>query len=274
MEISQQLLAVNGTHLYCERAGTGETLVLVHGGAGDRRYWDGQFPALAQRYDVVRYDLRGYGRSDDPVEGQAYRHEDDLNGLLSALKISKAHVAGYSLGCQVTVDAYTVYPQLFRSIIAVGPYISGHGSPACDDLFGAYAECGAIFRRDGPRAAAERFVSIAAFNPEHIHAHVRSELLRICSDYSWWWANHHDPLEPVSPTATEVLTNIHVPMLTVTAEHDAGACLEVADLLEERVASNKRVDIVGATHFMLMENAADFNRELVEFIRDVADVTS
>jgi len=222
----------------------------------------------------MRYDLRGYGRSDSPLEGQPYRHEDDLNGLLAVLGISKAHVAGYSLGCQVVVDAYTVYPQMFQSIIAVGPYISGHASPAGDDLFGAYAECGAAFRRAGPRAAAEHFVSIPAFKPEHMQPQIKIELLRICSEYSWWWANHTDPLEQVSPRATEVLTNVEVPLLTVTAEYDAAVCREVAASLEQNVPRNKRVDFAGATHFMLMEQPAAFNRVLVEFIRELTDPES
>ena len=102
------MISVNDTRLYYERAGTGPSLVLVHGGGGDQRYWDGQFPTLAQQHDVIRYDLRGYGRSDNPVEGRPYRHEDDLYRLLTALGVSKAHVAGYSLGCQIVVDAYTM----------------------------------------------------------------------------------------------------------------------------------------------------------------------
>ncbi len=270
MEILQQLVPVNDTRLYCERAGQGDALVLVHGGAGDRRYWDGQFPALAQQYDVIRYDLRGYGRSDSPVEGQAYRHEDDLHELLRTLGVARAHVAGYSLGCQIVVDAYTLYPQLFQSMIAVGPYISGHTSPAADALFGGYAECGTVFNRAGPRAAAEQFLSIPAFNPEQIHAGIRRELLTICSEYAWWWADHEDPLVPVSPVATEVLTQIQVPLLTITAEHDAAVCREVAVRLEQSVAGSRRVDLAGATHFMLMEQPAVFNRVLVEFIGQVA----
>jgi 3-oxoadipate enol-lactonase len=267
MDVWRQLVPVNDTRLYCERAGTGDTLVLVHGGGGDRRYWDGQFLELAQEFDVVRYDLRGYGKSDAPVEKRAYRHEDDLQALLLALGVSKADVAGYSLGCQVVVDTYTLYPELFRSIIAVGPYVSGHHSPAGDDLFGEYAECAATFCRDGARAAAEHFVSIAAFKPDHIQTRAKSKVLEICGDYSWWWANHDDPLERVSPVATEVLTNVHVPLLTITAEYDADVCREVADLLEQCVANNERVDLGGATHFMLIENPAEFNRVVVKFLQ-------
>jgi len=269
MEIWQQLIDVNDTRLYCERAGAGDALLLVHGGGGDRRFWDGQFEKLAETYDVVRYDLRGYGRSDDPVEGQAYRHADDLHGLMLALGISRADIAGFSLGCQVVVDAYTVYPELFRSIIAVGPFISGHTSPATDALFGAYIDCGEVFRRGGARAAAEGFVSIPAFNPAHMDLQAKTEIVGICRDYAWWWANHVDPMQNVQPVATEVLTNIQVPLLIVTAEYDAAACREVADLLEQHVRLNKRVDFTGATHFMLMEKPVEFNQALTQFISDV-----
>jgi pimeloyl-ACP methyl ester carboxylesterase len=61
MNIWQKLVAVNDTHLFCGRAGAGDVLVLVNGGGGDRRYRDEQFFHLAKEFDVVRYDLRGYG---------------------------------------------------------------------------------------------------------------------------------------------------------------------------------------------------------------------
>ncbi|MGI9328025.1 MAG: alpha/beta fold hydrolase [Pseudomonadales bacterium] len=271
MDIWQQTVAVNDTHLYVERAGSGATLLLVHGGGGDRRYWDAQFIELAQQFDVVRYDLRGYGKSDAPVEGQPYGHEDDLQSLLQALGVPNAHIAGYSLGCQVAVDAYTIYPELFRSIIAVGPYVSGFSSPATNSLFGGYAECAITFSRAGSAAAAKDFLSIPAFNPERIHAKAKTKLLEICGDYSWWWANHEDPMENVSPVATDVLANIHVPLLAISAEFDATVCREVADLLARSVADNQRVDISAATHFMLLEKPAEFNRALVDFLQRVDD---
>jgi hypothetical protein len=54
---------VNGTRLYYEVAGTGDPIVLIHGNFGDRRYYDGQFEALARLHRVLRYDIRGYGKS-------------------------------------------------------------------------------------------------------------------------------------------------------------------------------------------------------------------
>jgi len=267
MDIWQKLVAVNDTHLYCERAGAGDVLLLVHGGGGDRRYWDEQFLHLAKEFDVIRYDLRGYGESDLPAEGIAYRHEDDLRDLMLALEVSKADIAGYSLGCQIVVDAYTLYPELFRSIIAVGPYVSGYSSPASAQLFGGYAGCAETFRDAGAIAAAASFVNIPAFNPARINPEVRSRVQNICEDYQWWWANHDDPMENVTPLAVSALADISVPLLCITSEYDAVVCREVAELLERDVVGHQRLDIAGASHFMLLEKPVEFNQGVIDFIR-------
>ena len=57
---------VNGTRIYYELKGSGEPVVLIHGGFGDLRYWDGQFDVLAGQFRVLRYDIRGFGKSDRP----------------------------------------------------------------------------------------------------------------------------------------------------------------------------------------------------------------
>ena len=270
IEVQGQLATTNDTALYYERAGAGDTLVLVHGGGGDRRHWDEQFAELARNFDVLRYDLRGFGKSSNPLEGMPYRHEDDLHELMALLGITQAHFAGFSLGSQIVVDAYTLYPEMFKSILAVGPYVSGYSSPASEHLFGAFVQCGKTFQRSGAQGAAEDFVNIPAFNPEHIHAGAKARVKQIASEYSWWWATHRDPMVGVTPVATTRLDSIDVPVLTVTAEYDATVCREVADLIEQRVASHVRVDIPGASHFMLLEKPAEFNTSIRNFLQKLS----
>ena len=79
---------VNGTKLYYETAGKGPAVVLVHGGLVDSRQWDDQMKEFAKHHRVVRYDVRGYGRS-APPGGAPYRHEDDLAALLGRLGIEQ-----------------------------------------------------------------------------------------------------------------------------------------------------------------------------------------
>jgi len=81
---------VNGTTLYYEVAGTGHPLTLIHGGLVDRRLWDDQFDAFAQRYQVIRYDIRGFGDSGlVKAEGESYSFEKDLHDLLQFLGVEK-----------------------------------------------------------------------------------------------------------------------------------------------------------------------------------------
>lgn len=54
---------VRGGRLHYEIAGTGDPIVFVHGNEGDCRHWDAQFEAFAKEFRVVRYDVRGFGRS-------------------------------------------------------------------------------------------------------------------------------------------------------------------------------------------------------------------
>ena len=56
-----------GARLYYEVAGEGEPLLLLHAGVTDSRMWDEQFASFARHYRVIRYDLRGFGRSEVPV---------------------------------------------------------------------------------------------------------------------------------------------------------------------------------------------------------------
>src|SRR5207244_12321297 len=59
--VQSGIAEVNGTKLYYEMAGSGRVIVLLHGGAVDRRAWDEQFTEFAAKYQVIRYALRGGG---------------------------------------------------------------------------------------------------------------------------------------------------------------------------------------------------------------------
>jgi alpha-beta hydrolase superfamily lysophospholipase len=75
---------VNGARLYYEAMGRGRAVVLLHGGLVDSRLWDAQMKPLSKHFRVVRFDIRGYGRSPAPT-GEYYPHED-IRILLDYLK--------------------------------------------------------------------------------------------------------------------------------------------------------------------------------------------
>lgn len=84
--------------LFYEEKGVGEPVILLHAHSVDRRMWNKQFDELSKHYRVIRYDLRGYGLSSMPVEGQYFTICEDLKKFMDVMKIDKVHLVGLSLG--------------------------------------------------------------------------------------------------------------------------------------------------------------------------------
>ena len=109
---------VNGVDLWYEISGEGESVVQIHGAGFGHFNVAPATPELAQRFKVVDFDLRGYGKSDRPV--QHYDMEvwaDDVAGLLDALDIAEAHVHGTSMGGMIATVFAGKYPERTTSIV-------------------------------------------------------------------------------------------------------------------------------------------------------------
>jgi 3-oxoadipate enol-lactonase len=120
------LVSAGGRKLYYESHGDGPgpPLVLVMGMAGSCRGWHAlQVPELSQQHRVVIYDHRGVGESEDP--GGPFSTADladDLDALLGALDIERAHVLGVFLGGMTAQELALRHPMRVASLILVGCY--------------------------------------------------------------------------------------------------------------------------------------------------------
>jgi pimeloyl-ACP methyl ester carboxylesterase len=104
-------------HLCYDVAGDGPPVVLVHAGVADHRMWDAVVPALARRYSVIRYDLRGFGASPPPTG--PFRETDDLRSLLDHLGHDRVRLVGASWGGRVAVDFTLTHPDRVRSLAII-----------------------------------------------------------------------------------------------------------------------------------------------------------
>ncbi|SFQ27404.1 haloacetate dehalogenase [Roseivivax halotolerans] len=95
---------IDGTRIAYERQGSGPPLLLLHGFPQTRAMWRAIAKTLAQSFDVIAADLRGYGASDKPegVKAMSFRAMGrDMNGLMSALGHERYHLAGHDRGARV-----------------------------------------------------------------------------------------------------------------------------------------------------------------------------
>jgi pimeloyl-ACP methyl ester carboxylesterase len=151
------MLRVPGANLYYEVRGSGPILLLIHGGGGDARAFNGIAKHLVSQYTVVTYDRRGLSRStlDDPEEEQQVEmHSDDAYHLLVAVTSEPAYVFGSSGGAVVGLDLVARYPDQVRALIAHEP--PSHLLSGLEERHDTIRE---ISRREGATSAMQQFMA-------------------------------------------------------------------------------------------------------------------
>ena len=84
----------DGGSVFREEAGSGPLLILTHDGLLHRETWDAQIDDFARHHRVVRWDRRGYGRSEQPEH--AYSSVDDLAQVVRSVTDSSHESSRYT----------------------------------------------------------------------------------------------------------------------------------------------------------------------------------
>src|SRR5687768_14288580 len=123
-------LETNGARIYYEVDGSGEPIVFIHAGVANLRMWDDQVAALRDDYRVIRYDTRGFGRTE--TEAVEFSNRADIAALLDHLGEASAHVVGFSRAGSIALDFALEYPDRVRSLVIGAGGISGFESPEAE----------------------------------------------------------------------------------------------------------------------------------------------
>lgn len=108
--------------LHYELSGEGSPVVLIAGWALNTHFWEGVLPFLEPTHSVLRYDVRGTGRSasDTDVEYSRMADAEDLLALMDRLKIAKAHLVGHSKGARISLIFAMLHPERVLTVTAIG----------------------------------------------------------------------------------------------------------------------------------------------------------
>ena len=256
---------VNGIELYFELHGQqGRPVLVLNNGVimNAANSWAFQTETLARHYQVLQYDCRGQGQSDHPQ--QAYSmdtHADDLAGVLSALGIGDAHIAGISYGGEVAQAFVLKYPGRVSSLILadtvseVGPALHTIVQSWIDAAVEGNAQ--AFFDATVPWNFSAQFI---AANPGLLKdARKRYDLLdypavvRLCECF-------------LEVNFTAQLSQIQAPTCILVGEKDLLKGPEYAGILERHIKHAELHILPGAGHATCWERPQEFNSVILGFL--------
>lgn len=265
----------DGIKLYYEETGTGLPIVFVHEFAGDYRSYETQMRFFGQRYRCIAFNARGYPPSDIPAEVEMYsqaRARDDIRAVLDALKIDKAHIVGLSMGGFATLHFGFTYPERARSLVVAG---CGYGaSPEKRTQFAAETEAAAAhFEKVTMAKAAEGY----ALGPTRVQFQNRDprgwrefadQLAQHSTEGSARTMRGVQSRRPSLFDLVDDMKRLEVPTLVMTGDED-WPCLEPALLMKRTIQTAALVVMPNAGHTINLEDPAEFNRQIAEFIHTV-----
>jgi pimeloyl-ACP methyl ester carboxylesterase len=257
---------INGARIYYEVAGEGQPFLMVHAGIADKSMWDDQFDFFAQKYRVVRYDMRGFGQS-PPVAGDYQRHED-MRALLDFLNIDHAYLMGCSMGGGACMNFALDYPDRADALIMVGSapvgfsYEDWSPSPLDEEMEAAY-EKGDLERVN--ELAVQMFVDGKGRTPEQVNPALRKQV----SDMNRVALRNEKLLGkdvPLPTLAAKRTGELRLPVLIVTGDLDEDYIARAADFMAANIPGARKIVMPGTAHLPNLEFPKEFNAHVQEFL--------
>lgn len=227
--------------------------------------WDWTVPALADRYRVLRYDMRGHGRSGTtPGPYSMELLADDAAGLLDALGIESAHVAGLSMGGMVAQQLGARYPHKVLSLALCDSASEMPPRSMWEERLRIAREQGIAGLVDGTikRWFTAPFIERAPGDIAKVRAFVLGTPVE---GYLACAGAIRDMAQ------TTLLLKIEAPTLVMTGRQDPACTVEQSTVLHRMIDGSKLVILEDAAHLSNIEQPQAFNQTLRAFFDSVDD---
>ena len=233
--------------------------------------WDPQWETFTRAHRVLRYDLRGFGRS--PLTPGRFSYGRDLVELLDREGFERLSLVGVSMGGRVALEVALARPDLVEALVLVGAGLPDHDWSGEMNALGR-AEEAALDRGDVDAAAevaVRGWVDGPRRKPEDVDPAVRAKVAEM-------QRRAYELQLPVWESATEDrlvqdlaarLGEVGVPTLIVVGEEDLPDMHQIGERLQREIPNARRATIAGAAHVPSMERPREFDELVLGFLEEV-----
>ena len=252
-----------GEHLYFECVGRGDPLVLCHGAGGNHAIWWQQVPVFAQRFRVITWDHRAFGRSTDRArESGPTAAVQDLGAVLDHLGIERTHLVGQSMGGWTALGFALARPERVRSLV-LADTLGGISTPEVE------RQQRELLSRSGPNplaAAAElgRHPAIDDALAERDPA--RAYLYQLLGAFGEPDLARIAPRLFATRHALDDVRRLRIPLLFVVGERDRLFPPALVQAVAKLLPGARVAEIPGCGHSPYFEDPAAWNAALAAFL--------
>ena len=239
------LVPSNEASVFVAEYGTGDAVLMLHGGLGSSNYYAHQIVALALRHRVIAIDTRGHGRS--PYSGSKLTYDlfaRDALAVMDHLKLDTAAAVGWSDGGVTALQLAMTAPDRVTRAFVFGANADPSG------YIPNGASRSAVFKQYVDRCRAE-YASLSP-HPD------RFELMLV--ELRRMWRSE--------PQFTKnMLGKVRVPVTVTLGEFDEIIKPNHAAYMAAAMPGGKSIVLPRVSHFAMIQDPASFNQALDDFLR-------
>jgi pimeloyl-ACP methyl ester carboxylesterase len=256
---------INGIELFYDIKGAGEPLLLVAGFLCDHAYWSLLMPSLISRYQVIRVDNRGMGRSSAPDSPYSLKQmAGDIAALLDHIGIDKVHLAGHSMGGQIAQELVLAHPENVQSLILLSSLAKG------DERFNNIIETWGDLPSNVDLKLYEKVVLPWIFTDEFYSIPGMIEgLIEFAIKYPFPPATHtlyYHSRAILDFDTTDRLKHIHCPTLVLVGKQDVLTPIKFSEQLAQAIPNAKLVVLERGGHGFLVESPDAVASAILKFL--------
>lgn len=244
--------------IYYEEQGTGQPLVLIHGGGLTHLMWQNFAASASAKYRIIALDSRGHGHSTNPGDQFSYvSMADDVVELINQLKLQKPILVGYSDGGIIALTLAARHPELLRAIIVCGADSNVADSKHYFDGMETFF----LTRSQGQISDAE-LDRLAQLQPDMVRRFAKIHRdWRLLLKAAWpMWTTPY-----VIPPA--MLARIDLPTLIVVGDRDEFFSVESATRLYRALPKSELGIVPDGTHTLFRDKHGLFEDLVLNFVQ-------
>ena len=280
-------LDINGTNLYYKTLGSGDPIVVLHGGPGfDHRQFLPFIWELAQGHQVILYDQRGTGLSSGPVDSMSISINTfiaDIEGIRKAFKIEKLNLLGHSWGGILAMHYAIEHPDMLKSLILCS---TAAAVESFDEMRANYGAARSVedaallqeiagtaeFENQDPRAV-ERFWRVF-FKPYFADPSQVEKMDLLFTENTLRYGNLVAGYLFQSIGAFDLHEDLRVvdcPVLVIHGDADPMP-LKYAERIHEAIAGSELVIAENCGHWLFVDGTETFRTSILDFLGRVGEI--